>query len=339
MCKTMENHAGKLEQLFWAPKMHMFLRNKSAPRAQATRIRGHKRHRNRERLSGLVQQLTLRQISCILRWCEDSDLCPNLVDWTSGPVGLTLNEDIYSSNWLITNLLLNMFWYIWILLIFWWSFGVWEVWAGQVWVLHISFFNRGRLLWITAVRIISRESQAQTGGPIYPLTWYWAPYVWTWPGPQQTGKIHQNARHINHEHILQIFEGATCLVLLYHICLGLWLWESSENQQLTLRIYVDTFLSTSKIEALFLFNVFFPMYPADGAKLLVQHSNCVWCRKRRCIDACFVGLGHQPSCSSAAWTPRRVLDGRGKFGRNMRVGQFLATCFLNIFWSFCSLNF
>ena len=56
----------------------------------------------------------------------------------------------------------------------------------------------------------------------------------------------------------------------------------------------DTFLSTSKIEALFLFNVFFPMYPADGAKLLVQHSNCVWCRKRRCIDACFVGLGHQP---------------------------------------------
>jgi len=33
------------------------------------------------------------------------------------------------------------------------------------------------------------------------------------------------------------------------------------------------------------------MYPADGAKLLVQHSNC---NSAENDDACFVGLGHQP---------------------------------------------
>ena len=32
------------------------------------------------------------------------------------------------------------------------------------------------------------------------------------------------------------------------------------------------------------------MYPADGAKLLVQHSNC----NGESDDACFDGLGHQP---------------------------------------------
>ena len=246
---------------------------------------------------------------------------------------------MHSSNWLITNLLLT-------------CFDIFEYDLNTLALLVIvrclrslswsglssaySFFNRGRLSWITAVRIISRESQARTGGPIYPLTWYWAPYVWTWPGPQQTGKIHQNARHINHEHILQIFwrSNMPCSSALF---VWLWLWESSENQQLTLRIYV-THSYRLEIEALFLFNVFFPMYPADGAKLLVQHSNCVWCRRRRCIDACFVGLGHQPHVLLRR-DPTEGARWEGQVWKEHAGRTIPCNLFLNIFWSFCSLNF
>ena len=326
--------AGKLEQLFWAPKMHMFLRSKV--------LRGHKRPESAGtsasdtvRLSGLVQQLTLRQISCIVRWCGDSDLCPSLVDWTSGPVRLTLNEDVHSSNWLITNLLLTCF----DIFEYSWSFGdrsvfekfelvrsefcIFLLQPGQAFVNHScqNHFSRitstDRWSYLPFDMVLSAIRLNVAGSPT------------DWKHSSECKAHKSRAYSPNFWR-----SNMPCSSALF---VWLWLWESSENQQLTLRIYV-THSYRLEIEALFLFNVFFPMYPADGAKLLVQHSNCVWCRKRRCIDACFVGLGHQPHVLLRR-DPTEGARWEGQVWKEHAGRTILCNLFLNIFWSFCSLNF
>ena len=294
--------AGKLEQLFWAPKNAHVFQIQSAPRAQATRIRGHKRHRNRERLSELVQQLTLRQISCILRWCEDSDLCPNLVDWTSGPVGLTLNEDIYSSNWLITNFLLTCF----DIFEYSWSFGdrsvfekfelvrsefcIFLLQPGQAFVNHScqNHFSRitstDRWSYLPFDMVLSAIRLNVAGSPTDGKRFI---------RMQGTSITSIFSKFLKEQHALFF-----CIIFVW-----LWLWESSENQQLTLWIYESMWhipidfknwgpLSVQR----FLSHVPSGRCEVVGAALklrLVQKATMHWCMLR--------WFRSPASCSSAAW--------------------------------------
>lgn len=195
-----------------------------------------------------------------------------------------------------------MFWYIWILLIFWWSFGVWEVWAGQVLVLHIpSSTGAGFCESQLSESFLENHKHRQV---VLSTLWHG-----TERHTSERGRVpNRRERFIRMQgtSITSIFSKFLkeqhalffCIIFVW-----LWLWESSENQQLTLWIYESMWhipidfknwgpLSVQR----FLSHVPSGRCEVVGAALklrLVQKATMHWCMLR--------WFRSPASCSSAAW--------------------------------------